>query len=644
MRRRALLRAGLLAAAGGAGVTVAWSAAGASTSDSKPVITVDAGHRLAPVSSGLTGVNANKWYDDERGLWDSEHDAPNTAVMDKLRRTGIGLIRYPGGTSANLFRWKHAIGPRDERRRQVNGQSTREPQDSRFGPDEFMTVMDELGAEPQIMANFASSSASEIADWVAYMNAPTGTRWGDLRAANGHPEPYGVRRWEIGNELHLGGERYWLSPDDPTALHQYVFGGKQRQHAQPVGTPYDQRRSACLSDGSAHQTFTVWYPPVVPHSHTIHVDGHAWKAVAKLSAAGAHDRVYALTHATGTIAFGDGHHGAIPPKGSKITADYDSGPHDGFVDYYDAMKKVDPSIEVVATWTPVSRGKLRGKPTFPQFMADNGVAHKYDGVSIHPYTNFVRDLKIDQFPSKAAGHDLHLLGERAAVQAVTELKAQVDKHAKKGAFVAVTECGALWFGDHEEKVYPHYAYTMSHVVYMASQWAHYANLGLAWVVCNDLMSDKPGVSRSVFGGTPGYVYSADAVARQQVRDMVHGGGAVVGNSISDNVEITTRHTDLGSSYRALAATATVAKDGTGYVMVVNRSAKTDIETTVKLTGLSHAGTADVFAVAGRSFDSYNSDADTDAVAITQSRRKFDGDAVRLTVGAHSVVLLRVAAA
>lgn len=51
-------------------------------------------------------------------------------------------------------------------------------------------------------------AADEAADWVKYTNAPNdgsnprgGVDWAAVRAANGHPEPYRVKFWELGNEL-----------------------------------------------------------------------------------------------------------------------------------------------------------------------------------------------------------------------------------------------------------------------------------------------------------------------------------------------------------------------------------------------------------------------------------------------------------
>jgi alpha-N-arabinofuranosidase len=52
-----------------------------------------------------------------------------------------------------------------------------------------------------ICINAGSGTPDEAARWIEYCNGSTDTPMGALRAANGHPEPYGVKYWEIGNEL-----------------------------------------------------------------------------------------------------------------------------------------------------------------------------------------------------------------------------------------------------------------------------------------------------------------------------------------------------------------------------------------------------------------------------------------------------------
>ena len=46
----------------------------------------------------------------------------------------------------------------------------------------------------------ASEEVQYAMDWVHYLNDPPATEWGRLRASNGHPEPYGVRYFQIDNE------------------------------------------------------------------------------------------------------------------------------------------------------------------------------------------------------------------------------------------------------------------------------------------------------------------------------------------------------------------------------------------------------------------------------------------------------------
>ncbi|MFI0821065.1 hypothetical protein ACH4TX_36310 [Streptomyces sp. NPDC021098] len=610
-----------------------------------PVIAVNAQRALAEVSPIMVGVNGAKWYDDAYGLWDAKADAPEPDAVKKMKQSGITLVRYPGGTSSNLFNWKGAIGPQSSRSRQLEGKHGEEV-DSTYGPDEYMALMKKIDGTPQIMAPFANSTPREIADWVAYMNAPQGTKWGDVRAENGHPEPYGVRCWEIGNELFGKHQRYWMSADDDTAIKQYAFGGTQRQRGQRVGQPTDHSPKASVSGGEPSQSFTVWYPPVVPGSQVIRVSGTKWRRVPELSPTGAGDEVYAFEPKSGTIRFGDGRHGAIPPKGAKITADYDSGPHAGFVDYYKAMKEVDPTIDVLSAWASIDRGKLRtGTMSFPRLMAEHGHGDDYDGMAIHPYTNFSRDLHITRFPDRRAGHDFQMLGETAAATMVTDLMDEMRKYGKKNPYVAVAECGALFFGgERGAQSYPQYAFAMSHVLYMASQWAHFSNSGVAWTASNDLLSPEPGTARTVFGGAPGFMRMPEAIAREQLRDFFHGGGEVVDSTVNDNVDVTTDETPLGSSYRALVTTASIDRDGALNVLVVNRSPDKDIKAHVAPEDFTPAGTVDVSVVAGRTFDDFNSEQRPNSIKIEKSRTTTRGKTLDWAFKAHSVTLLRFPAA
>ena len=114
------------------------------------------------------------------------------------------FIRWPGGNVAQDYRWHWGIGPRDERPTWINLSWKNEPEPGDFGTDEFIRFARTVGAEPSITVNVEGrgATAEEAAAWVEVLQR-TRRRPGTamLRARNGHPEPYGVKYWEIGNEI-----------------------------------------------------------------------------------------------------------------------------------------------------------------------------------------------------------------------------------------------------------------------------------------------------------------------------------------------------------------------------------------------------------------------------------------------------------
>jgi alpha-N-arabinofuranosidase len=95
------------------------------------------------------------------------------------------------------------IGPKDERPGWANLSWANELESGDFGTDEFVQLSRDLGAEPSLTVNVEGrgATAEEAADWVEYANGSSISKYGALRASNGHPEPYRVRYWEIGNEI-----------------------------------------------------------------------------------------------------------------------------------------------------------------------------------------------------------------------------------------------------------------------------------------------------------------------------------------------------------------------------------------------------------------------------------------------------------
>jgi alpha-N-arabinofuranosidase len=122
-------------------------------------------------------------------------------VLRKARQWQMPLVRWPGGNFASGYHWKDGIGRR-ELRPTLRSAAWGDLEPNHFGTDEFLTFCRLLKVEPQITVNAGDGAPDEAADWVRYCNAPVTDPWGRKRAANGHPAPYDVRLWEVGNELY----------------------------------------------------------------------------------------------------------------------------------------------------------------------------------------------------------------------------------------------------------------------------------------------------------------------------------------------------------------------------------------------------------------------------------------------------------
>ncbi|MBI5324175.1 MAG: T9SS type A sorting domain-containing protein [Ignavibacteriae bacterium] len=114
-----------------------------------------------------------------------------------------GLLRYPGGSFADISaaHWQYGLGNIDNRTSpNLCFESISQRFD--FGTDEFISFCRMIGAEPHLTVNFVHGTPEEAASWVEYCNGTSDSKYGSIRAANGHPEPYNVKYWEVGNEQY----------------------------------------------------------------------------------------------------------------------------------------------------------------------------------------------------------------------------------------------------------------------------------------------------------------------------------------------------------------------------------------------------------------------------------------------------------
>lgn len=137
-------------------------------------------------------------------------------ILQTVKDLHPSCLRWPGGGYVAQYHWKWGIGPQEQRQRWPHWMWMDYDQNA-FGTDEFIRFCREVNSEPVIVVSVGferpaseyEDIKNEALDWLRYCNEPATGEWGKVRAANGHPEPYNVKYWEIDNEMwEMGIERY----------------------------------------------------------------------------------------------------------------------------------------------------------------------------------------------------------------------------------------------------------------------------------------------------------------------------------------------------------------------------------------------------------------------------------------------------
>jgi alpha-N-arabinofuranosidase len=124
-------------------------------------------------------------------------------LLEALRDLRPSFIRWPGGSFASTYKWKEGIGRYAARGYHPNTFWGGYSDYFGFGTEEFLGLCRKLNAEPLITLAAPGTNPEQVEyamDWVHYLNDPPTTDWGKLRASNGHPEPHGVKLFQIDNE------------------------------------------------------------------------------------------------------------------------------------------------------------------------------------------------------------------------------------------------------------------------------------------------------------------------------------------------------------------------------------------------------------------------------------------------------------
>lgn len=139
------------------------------------------------------------------GIWvGKDSDVPNINgirldLIEALKDCGITVFRWPGGCCAEKYHWQDGVGENRMPRMHFVADANKGIWDMSFGTDEFIEMCRLCNMEPMLVANVTTGTVDEFRSWFEYCNAPKETKYGAMRAKNGHPEPYGVHLWGIGN-------------------------------------------------------------------------------------------------------------------------------------------------------------------------------------------------------------------------------------------------------------------------------------------------------------------------------------------------------------------------------------------------------------------------------------------------------------
>ncbi len=640
---------------------------------SSTVIRVNPQQERGAISPGIYGSN-HRYANNGIGMWDPINKRSLPAFDANHRRAGLKFIRYPGGTVGNTFEWKKSIGPVEARPtiQPFSGGGTPTglfgaPNVATFGLDEGMRWAKNNGVEIIYMYGLAFGTPQDAADLIEYLNMPVGKNptggidWAAVRAANGHPAPYNIRHFELANEADGPSQRYWwphidsdetrakkqlsFNPQRDSYAPEFLLGGMARFEKQLLGTRdarggTDFRDAQAISNGQPNQIKAFRYSPIEPNSDEVFVGDEKWTRVPNIKTA--RGKVYQVDGMTGTVLFGNGVNGDLPPQGAAISANYRSRRH-GFVDVYKAMKAVDPNIKIYAGYESHN------------IIDTMGDKHEYDGMVIHPYTNqwnVPKAATVEEWH-----HNLMLSGVRLGRE-VEEYQEHIDKTvapARKGQVrVIATEFGAL----SQDLVSPKGTTDGS--------W-RFLNIGLytaqqlMWYMrAHTPHADRHATTVGVFGGAPDFEYTPTA----QVYEMFtrHFGDRLIGVQ-TQNVPIRATENMLivgagsrGSIKKAnapdLPAHATpvslpkldveASRDAAGnvYVVVLNQDASDAVAANLEIAGLSGNGQAEIRTLTGPTLTAFNTKENPNAVQIAAATRPFSAGAFRHTFPAYSLTSIK----
>ncbi|HEY2070144.1 MAG TPA: alpha-L-arabinofuranosidase C-terminal domain-containing protein [Rhizomicrobium sp.] len=279
----------------------------------------------------------------QEGIWVGEHSPiPNTRgfrndVVAALRDLHVPVVRWPGGCFADEYHWRDGIGPRAKRPVTLNTNWGGVPETNAFGTHEFLDFAELIGADAYINANLGTGSPREMAEWLQYMTSDKPTALTAERARNGHPAPWKIAYFAVGNEAWgCGGD---MTPD--------YYADLFKRYANFLKAPRGARPLIVASGGNDNDT--SWSETLTSKVHrdmnavTFHyytIPGDRWEAKGPATGFGEDQWISTLAHTLRMETF--------------------IAQNSAVMDKYDPAKKIAFDVDEWGTWYDPEPGREPG--------------------------------------------------------------------------------------------------------------------------------------------------------------------------------------------------------------------------------------------------------------------------------------------
>jgi alpha-L-arabinofuranosidase len=205
------------------------------------------GRRMGMPDSARFNTLYGSLYDPSSPL--ADENGFRRDYIEAMRELKVTNMRWPGGNFVMGYDWQDGIGPKSQRPGRIN-LAWGGIDNNHVGTDEWVQLNRAIGSENVVCVNLGLAGIKDAAGWVEYCNFPKGTQYSDIRIRNGNIKPYGVKIWDLGNEVDgAPWELGHKNPDD------YVKIGREAAKAM---RSVDRDIRFVASGSSYYESTGIW--------------------------------------------------------------------------------------------------------------------------------------------------------------------------------------------------------------------------------------------------------------------------------------------------------------------------------------------------------------------------------------------------